>query len=153
MSYNCEVKEQQAQPVFVIRARTPVQQLPQVMGEAYGKIASYLGELQQHPTGAPFAAYYNMDMNDMDVEIGFPVRAALPAKDDMYASEIPTGWVGTCIHKGPYTDSGPAYEALTQFVKDQGFKPTGIAYEFYLNDPTAVAPDAIETKIMFSLKN
>jgi effector-binding domain-containing protein len=153
MSYNCEVKEQQPQPVLSIRRRTPVQQLPQVLGEVYGKIGHYLGELQQHPTGAPFAAYYNMDMNDLDVEIGFPVAAKLPEKDDIQAGEIPGGQIASCKHVGPYNEVGLAYEALTEYVKEQGFEPTGIAYEYYLNDPTETAPDALETQILFPLKN
>ncbi len=152
MSYNCEVKEQPAQPVLAIRTRTPVQQLPQVLGEVYGKIGKYLGELQQPPAGAPFAAYYNMDMNDLDIEIGFPIATKLAGKDDIQAGEIPEGLIASCIHIGPYDKLGPAYEALTEYVKGQGHEPTGIAYEFYLNDPMETAPEALQTQIVFPLK-
>ncbi|KAA3657756.1 MAG: AraC family transcriptional regulator [Chloroflexi bacterium] len=153
MSYNCEVKEQPAQPVLSIRTRTPVQQLPQVLGEVYGKIGQYLGERQQPPAGAPFAAYYNMDIEDLDVEIGFPVATKLAGKDDIQANEIPEGHIASCLHVGPYNEVGPAYKALTQYVKEQGFEPTGIAYEFYLNDPMENPPEALQTQVLFTLKN
>ena len=42
MSYTCEIREQAAQPVLSIRTRTPVQELPQAFGRAYGEIALYL---------------------------------------------------------------------------------------------------------------
>ena len=45
MSYECEVKEQAAQPALSIRTRTSVQDISQVLGKAYGAIAKYLGEL------------------------------------------------------------------------------------------------------------
>ena len=72
MSYKCELNEQATQPALSIRTRTPVQDIPQVLGKAYGAIAQYLGELGEQPVGPPFAAYYNMDMQNLDIEIGFP---------------------------------------------------------------------------------
>ena len=83
MSYHCEVKEQPVQKTLSIRTRAAVQDLPQVFGEGYGAIAQYLGELGEQPIGPPFAAYYNMDMDNLDVEFGFPVARPLqpPAAD------------------------------------------------------------------------
>ncbi len=70
--YACEVKERAAQPALAVRTRTAVQGLPQVMGDALGAVMAYLGELGEHPAGPPYTAYYNMDMQDLDVEIGCP---------------------------------------------------------------------------------
>ncbi len=51
---------------------------------------------------------------------------------------------------GGYDTVGPAYEALSDFVKEQGYEDTGIAYEYYLNDPNeGVVP---ETEIRYPLK-
>ena len=50
----------------------PVESLPQVVGQAYGAIMEYAGQLGVQPSGAPFVAYYNMDLADLDMEIGFP---------------------------------------------------------------------------------
>ena len=44
------------------------------------EIAQYLAEQSEQPAGAPFVAYYNMDMQNLDVEIGFPVTACLPVE-------------------------------------------------------------------------
>ncbi|MCD1294066.1 AraC family transcriptional regulator [Methanocella sp. CWC-04] len=154
MSFKCELKEQPAQPVLSIRARTSVRNLPQVLGNGYGSIIQYICELGENPVGPPFTAYYNMDMENLDIELGFPVAKKLPGKGDINPGEIPGGKLGTCLYTGPYGDEMcHAYGALTNFIIDKGYEPTGVAYEMYLNDPTVTPPSELQTLIVFPLKN
>lgn len=152
MSYQCELREQPAQPTLAIRTRTSVQNLPQVIGKAYGDIAQYLAQLGQYPAGAPFAAYYNTDMENLDVELGFPVTKEVPGKDDIKASRIPGGKFAVVLHTGPYDKVGPAYEALAKWIAEKGYEVTGVAYEVYLNDPDETKPEDLKTQVMFPLK-
>ena len=126
MSYECKVKEQPTQATLAIRARVSVQDLPQVLwGKAYGAIAQYLGELGEQPAGPPFVAYYNMDMQDLDIKAGFPVSRGLSGKGDIQAGEIPGGKVATCLYTGPYSDIEPAYNALSQWMKENDTRLPG----------------------------
>ncbi len=152
MDYKCEIKELPVQPVLSIRAKSAVQELPQLLGASFGAIAQHLGSLEENPAGAPFVAYYNMDMQNLDIEIGFPVSHPLTGQGNVQPSQIFGGKVATCLYVGPYSDVGPAYDALTQFVKAQGCEATGVAYEFYLNDPQTVQPAELQTQIYFPLK-
>lgn len=152
MNYQCEIKEQAAQPTVSIRTRAAVQDLPQVMGQVFGEIAQYIGRAGGQFAGAPFAAYYNMDMQDLDVEIGFPVAASLPGEGRIQAGQIPGGYVATVLHVGPYDAIGPAYEALTKYIADHGYAPSGIAYEFYLTDPNEEPKQPPQTLVMFPLQ-
>jgi len=152
MTYNCELFEQAAQPILSVRATTSVQGLPQALGEAFGAVAQYLSELGEAPAGAPFAAYYNMDAESLEVEGGFPVGRVIPGRGNVQAGEIPAGLNATCLHSGPYGELGLAYEALTEWVKEQGYEASGVAYEFYLNDPTETPPQELKTQILFPLK-
>ena len=152
MTYACEISQQIARPTISRRTRTSIDQLPQLMGQIYGAIMQYLGEMGAYPTGAPFAAYHNMDMQDLDVEIGFPISKALPAKDDLLPGELPGGEAASCIHKGPYDGIGPAHEALMQFIGAQGRESTGVSYEFYVDDPQQVPPEKVRTEIVFPLQ-
>jgi effector-binding domain-containing protein len=102
MSYPCEVKEQPVQKTLSIRTRAAVQDLPRVLEAGYGAIAQYLGELAEQASGPPFAAYYNIDMDNLDVEFGFPVVRTLPGRADIKAGEIPGGRIATCLYTGPY---------------------------------------------------
>jgi effector-binding domain-containing protein len=152
MSYQCEVTKRASQPTLNIRTRTAVEDLPRVLGQAYGSIAQYLGELGEQPAGPPFVAYHNQDMQDLDIEIGFSVARQLPGRGDIQAGEIPGGKVATCLHIGPYSEIGPAYTALSQWMEEQGYEPTGVAYESYLNDPEQTPPEELRTQIAFPLK-
>lgn len=152
MNYQCELIERSAQPVLSIRARAAVQNLPQVLGQAYDAIAQYLAQLGQQPAGAPFTAYYNMDMQDLDLEIGFPVASSLPGKDSIQAGEIPGGQGVSCLHVGPYDKVAAAYEAAERWMQANDHEATGVAYEFYLNDPGQTPPDALQTQILLPLK-
>ena len=152
MAYECDVKEQSSQPTLAIRTRTSVGELSQVLGQAYGSIAHYVGELGGQFAGPPYVAYYNDDMEDLDIEIGLPVARELPARGEIKARETPGGRVATCVHVGPYSDIEPAYEALARWVDENGYEPSGVAYEFYLNDPEETPPEELMTEIMFPLK-
>lgn len=62
MTYECEFQERPAQPALLIRMRTPVGDLPQVLGRAFTSLGQYLSALGEDPVGAPFVAYHNTDM-------------------------------------------------------------------------------------------
>ncbi len=80
MEYKCEIVETKDQPVLSIRTRTRVQDLPPLIGQAYGKIMARMAELAVEAAGNPFVAYYNLNMEDLDVELGFPVDVKLEGK-------------------------------------------------------------------------
>jgi effector-binding domain-containing protein len=152
MSYNCEVKEQSPQPTLYIRRRTPAQNLAQVLGQAYAAIWQYLEELKEKPAGPPFVVYHNMDKNNLDCDIGFPVSRKLATKGDIQAGMTPSGKVATCLHTGPYDKLGIAYEELNKWVAEHHYQVTGVAYEVYLNDPTETPQSKLQTQIVFPVK-
>jgi len=152
MSSKFEVKEIPTRITLTVRTRSPAQNLPQVLGEVYGSIMTYLGELGENPIGMPFVLYYNLDMQDLDIEVGLPVSKKLPDKDSMKASEIPAGKHATTVHIGPYDTMEPTYDALNKWIKDNGHETLGPAYEFYINDPNEVGPENTQTRIEFPLK-
>ncbi|MDP2860075.1 MAG: GyrI-like domain-containing protein [Bacillota bacterium] len=149
--YNCEIVEQTAQPVLSIRVMTSVERLPEWLGKAYSSVIRHLAELKEQPTGAPFAAYHNMDMQNLDVEAGFPVAKILPGKGEITARDIEAGEQARCLHTGPYAASGPVYEALTRYISEKGYTPTGVAFEFYLNEPGQTPEDELQTMIVFPI--
>ena len=152
MSYKCEIKEQPTQPTLTIRKKTSIKDISQVLGKAFGEIIIHIMGLGEQPSGPPFVAYYNMDMQNLDIEIGFPVSKKLSGKGDIKSNEIPGGKFATCLHIGPYDKVEAAYSALTDWIKNNGYESTGVAYEIYVNDPRETPPQELETQIMFPLK-
>ena len=137
---------------LIIRARSSVQNLPNILGEAYGAIMAHLNELGETPSGPPFVIYYNLDMQDLDISIGFPVSKKLPEKNNMKMSQIDSGNYATTLHIGPYDEVESDYNALNQWIKENGYETLGPAIEFYLNDPREVGPENTQTEIQLPLK-
>ena len=123
------------QPTLSIRTITKVENLPGLIGESYGKMADYLKERGEFLADVPYVAYYNMDMQRLDVEIGFPVAAPLPGKGEVKAGIIPAGKVVTCMYRGAYSEIEPVYTEMLQWIEDNNCRPTGTSYEYYYNGP------------------
>jgi effector-binding domain-containing protein len=144
-----ELIETAEQPVISVKRVTSVNLLPQEIGTAYHAIMDYLTELGEQPVDAPFTAYYNMDMENLNVEMGFPVGKKIAGKGEIISNVIPAGKKVSCLYKGPYKDMGPTYEAMTKWIDDNGYKPTGVVYEYYFNPPMEVPESELLTKIVF----
>jgi effector-binding domain-containing protein len=151
MTYECAVKNLAAQPVVSIRTRTAVQDLPALLAQTYLTILQCLGQAGGEPAGPPFVVYYNLDMQDLDMEIGFPVQQPFSSLETVQNSEIPAGRYATTLHIGPYNQMDAAYGALNSWIQQNSFQATGAAYEFYLNDPREVDPKDLQTRILFPL--
>jgi effector-binding domain-containing protein len=151
MTYEISVEQRPAQPVLARRVHANVQDLKRVFGETYGALMQYLGALGEPPMGMPYAAYYNMDMQNLEVEIGFPVARAVPGRGDLQPGVLPAGDWAQVLHVGPYDQVGPAYDALAAWVAEHGREPSGVAYEMYLDGPET-PPAQLRTWIMFPLK-
>jgi len=143
---------QAEQLVMVVRQITTVQKLPECIGQCIMHIAQYLDEMGEPPAGAPFVAYHNMDMEALDVEIGFPVARALVGRGGIQPGMIAECDAATCLYTGSYPNMAPAYEELNRRMVEKGREATGVAYEFYLNSPAEVPSEALQTLIFFPLK-
>ena len=152
MGYVCDIKEMPAQPALAIRVRAKVEDLPKHFGEVYGKIFGYLGQIGEQPGGMPYAGYYNMDMQDLDVEIGVPTTRRLEGQGDIQSVTLPGGKMATCRYTGSYANMEEAYNGLARYMQEQGLEPTGVSYEAYLNSPEEVPVDQLVTDIWFPVK-
>lgn len=152
MGFQFELTDEKEQPVLSMRIRTAVGNLPQEFGRVYGAIMQYLEETGETTEGPAFGAYFNMDMEDLDVEIGFILPKAIPGKGDIQAGSIPAGKQVSYLYKGSYEDMAPAYNAMAEWITEKGMEPSGVSYEFYYNSPMEVPASELLTKIVFPLK-
>jgi effector-binding domain-containing protein len=155
MSYQLKMSQLDDQSAMTLRTRTPMSELPAVIGEGYGKIAAYIAEAAPPADGNqgyPYVVYHNMDMNDLDVEMGIPVEDELPGSGEVQPGVLRGGPAATCLYTGPYSGLGEAYGALEQWVEREKLNPTGKVYEIYYNDPAVTPPEELQTLIVFPLK-
>lgn len=152
MDYQCHIEMKAPGNALAIRFVTSVKEIPVHIGDAYAKLGAFCAEKKVELTGAPYAAYYNMDMDALDTEAGFPVASPVQGRGDIKAVTIQGGKAAITIHTGPYTAMQPAYEAILKYIAEKNEKPTSVVYEFYLNDPQTVAPADLKTQIVFMLQ-
>lgn len=148
----CSIIERESQLVLSVRTRTPIEELSDLIGITYRKIFQYMQEFGEVPSGAPFVGYFNMDMSDLDIEIGFPVSKALPGNEEIISNQIPAGKYATTIYTGPYEGLKEAYRELSDWLHKNEWTAGDIAYEFYLNDPVLVSESELQTQIFLGVK-
>lgn len=152
MTCKIELNQLKAQPVLAIRTKTTMKGLPQIIGESYMKIMAYLNELGEQPADCPYTAYFNLDMQNLDVEMGFPVSRLFPEKGEIKSREIPPGKTASCMYKGPYSGMEQPYNEMFKWLEENGQEATGVYYEYYYNSPVEVPESELLTKIVMPLK-
>jgi effector-binding domain-containing protein len=85
-----------------------------------------------------------MDMQDLDVEIGFPVSEEPPGRGEIQGGEL--------YARGPNIYIDPAFQALSVWMMQNGYKAGGAAIEVDLDVPSAAPAEELRTQIVFPLK-
>ena len=149
-----EVKEMQGKIALAVKEKATMENIAAVMDEGYKKILGYLGSIGQYPVCAPYACYMNCspDFCEFDLEMGFPVSAEVPVKDDLFMSKSFEGKAATVMYKGAYKDIEPAYVALMEYMAANSLESTGVYYDYYLNDPDNVPEEELLTEVVFPIK-
>lgn len=145
-----EVIERTDVKTMCIRTHSPVENLKNILGASYGAIAQHIMAHGGQIIDAPYVAYFNLDMSNLDLEIGFPVAAPLPTTNDIANGTLPGGKYVCSLYTGPYEEMVEAYDAINKFMEEKQLQPTGTAYEFYLNGPET-PPAELQTRIEFPL--
>ena len=97
MGYIIEMVETQEQPTMILKTVAPVSELPKILGKAFMDIVTHIIKLGEQPVGPAFVGYFNMDMEHLQLEIGFPVSKPLPGKGEIQSGSIPAGKQVTCM--------------------------------------------------------
>lgn len=147
MSYDCKLTAVEPQPALTIRSQARLEDLPAMFENFYGALIEYLEEMAEDIAGPPFVIYHSIETEIMDVEAGLPIAKTLPEKGTIKYTEISIERAVSTIHTGPYSEIESAYLALVEWIDENGFEPTGITYEFYLNDPGTTPPEELQTEI------
>jgi effector-binding domain-containing protein len=88
-----------------------------------------------------------MDMDDLEVEFGFPVEEPLEGSGSIIASSTPSGKAVRTLYIGPYDEIELAYDSVMKWSADNTLTPNGMAYEVYLNDPKETPPELLKTEV------
>ena len=128
--------------------------LHRYLPELFGRLA----QLGASPAGAPYVRYHEFGPEQVDVEIGIPIREPLggvavgdSGPGDVGASELPGGEAALLVHVAPYEGLPQSYERLSGWIEGQGRTAGAGPWESYVDDPSEVAMADVRTEIRWPL--
>src|SRR5262249_48967933 len=78
------------------------------------------------------------------IEVGVQVVRVFTPTDAVVGSAVPGGLVATTAHFGPYSELGPAHDAVCAWCRSRGWELAGPFWEVYgdwSDDPTQLRTD------------
>ncbi len=130
-----EIVNRAEQPTAVIHEKVPMKELPQFFSRALGEVYGAVQAQGLTPAGPPFALYFGMPGETVEVEAGFPVPHALKDAGAVHTGKLPGGKCVHGLHTGPYDTMSKTYGELTEWTKEHHLTPHDQVWEVYLSDP------------------
>lgn len=143
--------EQPEQHVLSIRTTIHFNDYPNTAEQAYNKIMEYAALNEFLLSGGPFVCYHNTDLENLDVEMGFPVSKPLTGNDDITGYTIPVQKAVSGIFLGAYEDTDPLMFEIIKWINEHGYEQQGKIYNYYLNDDNRDASELL-TQIVVPIK-
>lgn len=104
------------------------------MGEAINSILQLIEENNALPSSGPIVCFHNIDLEKLDVEIGFATPRVFEDKDEIKSLTQPIRTIALTIDRGPYEKQDPTLETLMKWISDHGYEAVGGIYYHYLNN-------------------
>lgn len=136
----CELPPRRA---AVVRISGAVEDLPNLMGQAFAVTSKAITSGGARFAGHPFARYTAFGEH-IEAAVGFPFEGELAAPEGLEITELPGGRAAMARHIGPYNEIGLAWERGAAFMKEQGLTPSGPGWECYLTGPADPGPPITE---------
>ena len=144
--------EQPEQHLLSIRATIDfMKDFSDFCGQSFWKITEYLNSIGELSGGAPIVCFHNMDLERLDVEVGFPVAKPVKGNDEVKAHIIPIQKIVTAIDLGPYEEQDPTLEEIFEWIQNNGYEMQGEIYYQYLNDTERPESEYL-TKMIIPIK-
>ena len=130
---------------------------PPDQGRLWRELGGYLAMNRVRANGACFTLYYDDEFkeHDWDVEVCEQIDTALTESRRIKVRNLPAIASLACtIHHGPFVTIGEAYNALGQWITDNGYRITGPCREVYLRpneNGSQTDPDTV-TEIQFPVE-
>jgi effector-binding domain-containing protein len=150
-----QLEDMPEQPVVGIRFTTSIERIAADIGSNYEALFGFLGRKQVAPAGPPMALYYDlvMDERNIDMETCVPVASVVEGDGEVTFHVLAGGRHATAMHMGPYDEMGSTYEAMRQWISGEGLSPRPPVREIYLNDPCQVAdPRELMTRVLWPVE-
>lgn len=145
------IRRLRRQPILYLRGEVAWAEAPAFFDRAFPALFRHLEATGGALDGPPLSCTRVRTADGMEVEVGVPLRDPVEGDGEVLAGEIPPVEVATTFHVGSYAGLSESYGALAEFVEGAGRRATGVAYEFYVDEPGQVPTDRLRTRIALVL--
>jgi len=156
--------------VIEIERLVSMMKMPKMMGQDYKAIFKYLDENGIEPSDKtmPYTRYLDVDWesqmkkgalaNFIEVftkkwhfQDGIQSSKKLADKGEFVSRRITKKQYLRSMHYGPYQKVSETYKKMWKFAQENKLKLENESIEFYLNDPTKVTKEEIETEVLIPI--
>ncbi len=103
-------------------------------------------------SGPPFVCYHNEDLENLDVELGFPTANLVDTGHGRLCGRtLPAGKVVSGIYQGPYEETDPLMMSIFEWISKNGYEQQGRIYNYYLNESRR-SEDELLTEIVIPVE-
>ncbi len=149
-------KENPAQTFIGYFIKDKIENLPALFAEYMPQAGMYAVEQKLAYTDyTPGAVYTKFDevKGETELYIGLMLSKKIAPKEGMDSIDIPEGGVVTISKFGNYGEGDmEAHTNIANYFKNENLEYGDLVWELYVNDPTTVKPEEIQTDIYYQIK-
>jgi effector-binding domain-containing protein len=139
--------------VAAVRSLVAAEDIPDFMSDALSLVATALRAAGIAPSGPPFARYFAMGPDGLDMAAGFPVGEPFVEAGVVHPGELPAGPAAIVTHVGPYGGLEAAWNSLRRQARALGHALGEDPWEVYLVGPgSGVDEDEWQTELVWPLR-
>jgi effector-binding domain-containing protein len=147
------IVELEAVRVAIVRSIVAADDLPDFMADALGMVVLALDQGGLRPAGPPFARYFSMSADGLDVAAGFPVAEPFLGAGVVLPGELPAGPAAVATHVGGFDGLEAAWQALRRRIDELGRRRGEDPWEVYFVGPgSGVDEAAWRTELIWPLE-
>jgi flavin reductase (DIM6/NTAB) family NADH-FMN oxidoreductase RutF/effector-binding domain-containing protein len=124
----------------------------EAVADALGRISEHARSRGLSPIGGPFLRREEGSAPEDGLRAGYAYPSPARGEGDIEAGRMPGGRYAELLFRGPYARLDGAEKELRAYILEQGFKPGGPRYSFFLNEPGSVPEEGLETLLAIPVK-
>lgn len=138
----------EARKIYLISSSATGETAKAVLTDAYGRIGAFMKSNSIAMTGAPLTITTGYASGNWSFDAAIPVdRNDAPGPGDVKSGNTYAGKAVQFMHTGPYEKLPDTTTRAYAWLALQGYKASPNVIEEYVNDPTTVPPDQIQTRL------
>jgi AraC family transcriptional regulator len=123
------------QHILYIRRRIAPSEMPQTLGECFGKLFTHAMQVGLPIAGKPVCRYVSTGQGLWTIDPAVPLLAPSVGEGEMQVDVLPGGPVAFGVHGGPYETLPDTNANIERWIESNGFKVAGAPWEQYVTDP------------------